>query len=226
MISWPNSICEWRACSAFRPAARFAHILGLTLTLLLGSKAVVWGAESSPFQPATLIDRPVIERMRAILASVLVELSIETQNREYGNLPQSQIKQLDEQWRAERGTLDKPLIAMTLSNPLSTYLTRMQADALGLYSAIFVMDRNGLNVGQSAITSDYWQGDEAKFQKTFQVGPEAIFIDEPEYVDDFDIWISQVNMTIASRTTGQPIGSASFDVNLNELARRRQSNGS
>ena len=40
------------------------------------------------------------------------------------------------------------------------------------------MDAMGLNVAASDVTSDYWQGDEAKFKKTYAVGSGAIFIDE------------------------------------------------
>lgn len=200
---------------------RMARPAALALAVISCSIGTAGSQEAPPYQPATLIDSTVISELRSILAARLVELSIETQNRLYGQLPQAEIDRLDKQWRSEREASDKPLIASTLSNPLSTFLTRQQSNSVGLYAAIFVMDRNGLNVGQSAITGDFWQGDEAKFKKTFNVGTDAIFVDEPEYVAEFDIWIAQVNMTIASRKNGQAIGSATFDVNLNELARRR-----
>lgn len=170
--------------------------------------------------PADLIQSSTIDAIRAIVDSELVLRSVEAQNARYGRLTQTEIDDLDKQWRAERENTDKSLISMTLSNPLSSYLTRMQANALGLYGAIFVMDQNGLNVGQSAITGDFWQGDEAKFQKTFPAGANAIFIDEPEWLDDFKVWIAQVNMTL-SNDNGKPIGAVTFDVNLTELARRQ-----
>ena len=126
---------------------------------------------------------------------------------------------MDTQWRAELKTDDQPLITAVLSNPLSSYLLRIQANSLGVYTEVFVMDAKGLNVGQSAITSDYWQGDEAKFQKTFPVSPQAIFIDEPEYNADTATWRAQLNMSIADES-GQAIGSVTVDVNLTELERR------
>ena len=194
-------------------AATFAaHIL------LEGSQAQA--QPTPPANPNQHLTAEVVAELRSILANPIVERSIKAQNAKYGDLPSEAIDRLDKQWRAERKADDKPLIAMTLSNPLSSYLTRMQADNLGLYAAIFIMDRNGLNVGQSAITGDFWQGDEAKFQKTFPAGGEAVFVDEPEWVEDFNIWITQVNLSVADSATGEPIGAATFDVNLAELARR------
>jgi len=221
MNSVPTRTRSFITGSLTGPVRRLARPAALALAVLAGTIGAAWSQEAPPYQPATLIDSSMVTELRSILASKLVGLSIETQNRLYGELPQTEIDRLDKQWRSEREASDKPLIAATLSNPLSTFLTRLQANSVGLYAAIFVMDKNGLNVGQSAITGDFWQGDEAKFKKTFNVGVDAVFVDEPEYVEEFDIWIAQVNMTIASRKNGQPIGSATFDVNLNELARRR-----
>jgi hypothetical protein len=188
--------------------------------------ASVGGAAADAVETATahdaglLISQPHIGDLRAILGNPLVHRSIAAQNARYGTLSQADIDTLDAQWRGEREADDKPLIAMTLSNPLSSYLTRVQANAVGLYAAIFVMDRNGLNVGQSAITGDFWQGDEAKFERTFPVDAGAVFIDEPEWMDDLGVWIAQANLSIADPVTGEAIGAATFDVNLTELARR------
>ena len=45
------------------------------------------------------------------------------------------------------------------------------------------MDNKGLNVAQTDPTSDYMQGDEDKWQKTFSAGPWTTFIDKPEEAD-------------------------------------------
>jgi len=151
-------------------------------------------------------------------------MSIKAQNELRGNPSQSEIDALDQQWRAEREADDQPLIAATLSAPLSIYLLRIQANSLGLYPEIFVVDSSGLNVGQSAVTGDYWQGDEAKFQETFPVGPDAVFIDEAEWDEDRLIWRAQLNMTVADPETGRAIGAATVEFNLTELERRSAPN--
>jgi hypothetical protein len=96
----------------------------------------------------------------------------------------------------------------------------MQGQSVGLFVEIFVMDDKGLNVGQSSITSDFWQGDEAKFQKTYLVGPDAMFIDEPEWDDTYKIWRVQLNKSLTEPKTGKLIGAATIEINLTEWARR------
>lgn len=190
----------------------------LTLPLLLGATAAL----TKPAAPdAGMLITPEIRKdISKWLNQEIVRLSIRTQNERYGNLSQDNIIKLDKQWRAERKTDDQPLIAATLSNPLSVYLSRMQGRSLGLYSEIFVMDNKGLNVGQSSITSDFWQGDEAKFQKTFPKGANTSFIDEAEWDGKYRIWKTQLNITISEGQGKAPIGVATIEVNLTELARR------
>lgn len=176
-------------------------------------------AETAP-DPKKLITEPVIESVSEWLSNPIVALSIHAQNDLRGTLSSSEIDALDQQWRKEREASDKPLISATLSAPLSIYLLRVQASSLGLYPEIFVMDANGLNVGQSAITGDYWQGDEAKFQKTFPNGPDAVFIDEAEWDEDRKIWRAQLNLSVKDPETGKAIGAATVEFNLTELQRR------
>lgn len=177
-------------------------------------------AESPQPDVKTLVTAKVISDMRQWLDTDIVRISIDAQNQRLTTLQQSKIDELDNQWKEEREKDDKPLIAATLSNPLSVYLSRMQGRSLGLYAEIFVMDRNGLNVGQSAVTSDFWQGDEGKFQKTFQVSNEAIFIDEPEWDEDAKIWRGQVSFTLTDGDGKTPIGAVTVELNLTELQRR------
>ncbi|GGE87858.1 hypothetical protein GCM10007285_14280 [Stappia taiwanensis] len=198
-----------------------------TFVLLCASLLMTSGARAEPAAPdaKALITPAVIEATRAWLTNPIVPLSVNAQNERRGNLTQSEIDALDKQWRAEREVADKPLISATLSAPLSIYLLRVQAGSLGLYTELFVMDANGLNVGQSAITGDYWQGDEAKFQKTFPEGREAVFIDEPEWDAERQIWRAQLNMTLADPKGAGPIGAATIEINLTELQRRTMPQG-
>lgn len=194
------------------------------ITMLL-SLTVNANAQTTPPPPDTakLVSPELIKNMRTWLDTEIVRLSINTQNKRYRKLTQTDIQKLDTQWRNERKASDKPLIAATLSNPLSLYLARMQGRSIGLFVEIFIMDNKGLNVGQSSITSDFWQGDEAKYQKSFLVGPEAIFIDKPEWDEKFKIWRVQVNLTLTGSDQKTAIGAATVELNLSELQRRKQS---
>lgn len=202
------------ATKAVFRAAGLGPVLGLALT------ATPATAQGIAPDPQELITAEFVEQTREWLANPIVALSVEAQTRARGTLSQESIDALDTQWRAEREAEDKPLISATLSSPLSSYLLRIQAGALGLFTEVFITDANGLNVGQSAITGDYWQGDEAKFANTFPVGPDAVFIDEAEWDEDWQIWRAQLNMSIPDETGTRAIGAATIEVNLTELQRR------
>lgn len=178
-------------------------------------------AQSGPAPSLSLIDKTVVSDIRDFLKAPVVWKSVVAQNGITSGLSEADIDKLDKQWRAERETEDQPLVASVLTSPLSSYLTRIQAGALGLYSEMFVVDSKGLNVGQSATTSDYWQGDEAKFQKTFPVSADAVFVDEAEFNEDTGTWRSQINLTLVD-PDNKSIGAATVEINLTELERRRQ----
>ncbi len=198
----------------------FIFILAAFLSLTPIAAGSVTASETAPSRD--LVDANAINELKQWLANPVVGISISSQNRKYISVNQQAIDDLDKQWRAERETQDQPLIAATLSSPLSSYLTQIQAASGGLYAEIFITDANGLNVGQSAITSDFWQGDEAKFQKTFSKGANTVFVDEPEFNEDTKTWRVQVSMTIADDKQ-QPIGSITVEYNLTELSRRKAS---
>jgi hypothetical protein len=171
---------------------------------------------------ADIIKPEFVETLREQLQQPVTILSVTSSNKRHAGVQQAEIDKLDEAWKSEAKSDDQPLIAEILSSPLSSYLLYTQAKSAGLFTEIFVMDEFGLNVGQSSVTSDYWQGDEDKFQKTFQVGPDAVFIDEPEYHDETKTWRVQVNLTIVDPASKTAVGAATAEINLTELQRRLQ----
>ena len=80
-------------------------------------------------------------------------------------------------------------------NPTSEFLKGFKTAANGPIVEIFVMDNKGLNVAQTDPTSDYMQGDEDKWQKTFAAGPWNSFVDKPE-VEEGGKRIVQVSTTL------------------------------
>lgn len=82
-------------------------------------------------------------------------------------------------------------------------------------SEIFVMDNRALNVGQSGPTSDYWQGDEAKWQQTFLVGADAVHISKIEYDESSKAFDFQLSFSIVDGN--EVIGAVTFGVKWNIL---------
>ncbi len=154
---------------------------------------------------------------RTWVADPVVINAIKKQNAKHADLSQADIDDLDKTWRAETGASDRPLIDRVLSSDLSEMLRDAQNGAQGLVTEVFVMDNRGLNVGQSNVTSDYWQGDEGKWQKTYLVGPDALFIDEVELDESTQTFQSQLSMSIIDPDTGKVIGAITVGINVDEL---------
>lgn len=143
--------------------------------------------------------------------------AVKAQNAKHAGLSQADIDNMDKDWRAQTDASSKPMIDAVMGSALSSYLSQQQEATQGTVTEIFVMDNRGLNVGQSEVTSDYWQGDEAKFQKSFDVGADAIFVDEVEMDESTQTFQSQVSMSIVDPATGEVIGAITVGVNVDAL---------
>jgi len=144
--------------------------------------------------------------------------AIRSQNAANTGLTQSDIDALDKTWRAETKASAKPMIDEMLGRPVSKKLLGYENAGEGLFTEIFVMDNHGLNVAQSDATSDYWQGDEAKWKKTFLVGPDAVFIDDVEFDESTQTFQAQVSLAIADPDDGAVIGAITIGINVELLS--------
>ncbi|WP_417410102.1 hypothetical protein [Hoeflea sp.] len=143
--------------------------------------------------------------------------AIKEQNAKTADLDQAAIDALDKDWRAQATASDKPMVDEVLGRALSKFLMEKKDASQGMITEMFVMDAKGLNVGQSDVTSDYWQGDEAKWQKTYSVGPGEVFVDEVEEDESTQALQSQASLTISDPATGEAIGAITVGINLDML---------
>lgn len=159
------------------------------------------------------------DEVRGWIADPMVIDVVRAQNENNIKLTKADIDALDQQWRTERSQSDRPLIDDVLSRPLSAFLLRLQEESDGIVTEIFVMDNRGLNVGQSQVTSDYWQGDEAKWRDTFLVGPDAMLVGGIEYDESTRKWQSQLSLPIVDPDNGQVIGAITVGLDLAAMER-------
>lgn len=145
----------------------------------------------------------------------VVIAAIKAQNQKHSSMAEAEIIKLDKKWRAETSASDKPFINSILANELSAFLKGEKKKSGGLFTEIFVMDNKGMNVGQSDITSDYWQGDEAKWKKTYLVGANAVHIGKVKKDESTQTFQSQVSLSISDG--GKVIGAVTVGVNMDEL---------
>ncbi|MDH5556965.1 MAG: cache domain-containing protein [Alphaproteobacteria bacterium] len=166
---------------------------------------------------AAAIKRDVVPQVKSWLADSGLIAAVNSQNSRHASLGQSDIDRLDSQWRSETSSGNRKLVDAVLSNSLSGYLNDMKSQGSGLYTEIFVMDNKGLNVGQSDVTSDYWQGDEAKWQKTYLAGPSAVFVDDVEFDESSQTFQSQLSLPVVDPDSGEVIGAVTVGVNVEML---------
>lgn len=148
---------------------------------------------------------------------VVIE-AIKAQNAKHASLTQDDVDSMDKTWRAERKSATSPMIDDVASRPVSSQLASFRDSGKGLYTEVFVMDDKGLNVGMSDPTSDYWQGDEAKWKETFLAGPDAIHVSDVEKDDSTGTFQLQVSTTVVDG--GKPIGAITVGVDADQLMTR------
>jgi hypothetical protein len=188
-------------------------LAALTLAALLSTSAALQ-AQDEFTAPLTELAKSEIAAFAA--NPILIE-AINAHNALSGAYDQAKIDALDTQWRAEVDASAKPLIDATMGNAASAYLKSVQDESLGKYTEIFAMDAKGLNVAQSTLTSDYWQGDEDKFTASYGAGADAVHIGEIEQDESTQAFQSQVSVPITDPATGALIGAITVGVDVSML---------
>jgi hypothetical protein len=143
--------------------------------------------------------------------------AVNAANAERAGYDQAKIDELDKQWKAEVGAAAHPLIDATAGNAASTKLKAICEGQGGLVTEAFVMDDKGMNVAMCDATSDYWQGDEAKWQKSFSAGPDAIFVDDVEQDESTQKFQVQTSVAVVDPASGKAIGAMTIGLDAESL---------
>jgi hypothetical protein len=136
---------------------------------------------------------------------------LRAQNAAHQTLTESEIIALDAIWR-EQVVSGGDLIDSILSNGLSAHLKDIQAQGAGRYTEIFITDARGLNVGQSGLTSDYWQGDEDKWKVPHATS--EVHISGIEFDESSQTYQSQVSLPIMDDGTFVGVITVGVDVEM------------
>ena len=123
-----------------------------------------------------------------------------------------QIKKEDETWRNTPG-IDAFMTSL-LQNDCAKHIRALQ-EANDFYMEIFVMDNMGANVAMTDKTSDYWQGDEDKFIKSYNQGKGDVFVDDVEFDDSSQAYLVQVSVPVMDG--GTCIGAITFGIDIDKV---------
>lgn len=147
----------------------------------------------------------------AVVAAVLAA------NEVTASYSEADILAMDEAWRAAVGSADTAIVDAVLESETAAFLREQVEASSGLVTEIILMDAQGLNVAVSHVTSDYWQGDEAKHQETYDVGPDAVHFSEVELDESSQTYQAQISVTVVDPATGDAIGAVTIGVNAQAL---------
>ena len=118
---------------------------------------------------------PRIEGLKFLTKNGMLLESIRAQNRKGMTL--DEIKKIDEEWKPG----SSPLIQELQENKAGNFLKNIIVQQSDVYSEVFLTDAQCANVAAYPATSDYWQGDEAKFTKSYADGKGEVFIGGVEF---------------------------------------------
>jgi len=122
------------------------------------------------------------------------------------------IEAMDAKWKADAGVAD--YMKALMDSPAGKRLAEIR-DSEPYMVEIFLMDNQGANVAMSDKTSDYWQGDEAKFKKSFNNGQGAVFVDDVEFDKSAQSYLCQVSVPV--KDGDKVIGAITFGLDVEKV---------
>lgn len=191
----------------FKIPSRTAHIGLLTALALAASPS--FAANSASDAMAAY----VAELQSELAGKPAVWRALRLSSSAHASLSEDDILVLDQQWRNQVGLSDRPVVSAVLDNPASDALRMMQEAAGGQLTEIIVMDAVGLNAAISAVTSDFWQGDEAKHSETYGRPAGTLHVSEVEFDESSQTYQVQVSAPLIDPMTDAPMGAVTFGLN-------------
>ncbi len=111
------------------------------------------------------------------------------------------IKAIDKDWITG---MQNKLATKLQNNSTGTYLQYKIVLNNHIYTEAFLCDNKGAVVGEYPKTSDYWQGDEAKFTECYNMGSGKIFIGQLAFDESTQAYSVQISVPV--KDDGKTIG--------------------
>jgi len=198
---------------------RLAHI-ATTLVLLAGicsaeDVAAVKARLAAALDANAVIDAKVKafakERLLPVVTNEVLVREAKAQNAK--KVPLADIQTIDKDWTAAEAEL--PIQKEKLGNPCAEAI-RGIAKGLSPLREIFAMDDQGANVGQNNLTSDYWQGDEDKWAKSYAGGTGGVDVGKAKFDKSANTTQQQVSLPLID-ADGTIVGAITFGVAIDAL---------
>ena len=124
-----------------------------------------------------------------------------------------EIKRIDKEWTEAEEEL--PIQAEKCNNACAKEIKKTVEVNSAIVEA-FVMDNQGAIGGENALTSDYWQGDEDKWTKSFNGGKGGVDVGDEKFDKSANTTLQQVSLPILD-DQGTVIGAVTFGISVERL---------
>jgi hypothetical protein len=124
----------------------------------------------------------------------------------------AQIQDLDATWQKTPDVADYMQVLM--NSECGQHLRKLQG-AAPYFAEIFVMDNQGANVAMTDKTSDYWQGDEAKFKESYKGGTGAVHVSDVKFDDSTQTYLVQISVPV--KDSDKVIGAVTIGVDVDKV---------
>lgn len=180
--------------------------VGISLVLFSATQAaqVKWDQETV----RTVLSQE-IQRIEAIAKHPIVVNAVSVQNQE--DLSQTLIKQRDKIWI--NSGANTPFKQAMLNSPAGQYLNNI-ATQNPSFTELLLIDKQGANVAVYPLTSDYWQGDEMKWQSIINE-KRSSHVGSMEY--DQSSGLNSIQISLPIEENGNTIGVIVVGVRLSHI---------
>ncbi len=148
-------------------------------------------------------------KLKAWTSDPVIVSATKTQNAKRTAL--AEVQRLDKDWIEGKA---RELVKQVTSGPCADRLRKLSTENPA-YGEAFVSDDQGALVCATQATSDYWQGDEAKFIRAFDSGRGSVFIDRPRLDASAKANLAQISLPIMEN--GKAIGTITVGVDTTKL---------
>ena len=181
-------------------------ILFLGCVLISAGSMTAYGGEKAPAKVRDLAQTVLVK----IGTDSVIVSAVKAENAKGKSL--EEIKKIDDKWSNTIG-VDDMMDAM-LNSACSKHLLTIKKRN-NYFEEIFVTDNQGANVAMTDKTSDYWQGDEAKFIKSFKGGDGSVYISDVNFDDSTQSYLTQISVPVMDGE--KAIGVITFGINVDKI---------
>jgi len=129
-------------------------------------------------------------KLKAWAADPALAGAVKAQNAKKAAL--AEVQRLDKAWIDGKAA---DLVKQVTTGACADRLRKLSAENPA-YGEAFLSDQQGAIVCASQATSDYWQGDEAKFTRAYDGGRGAVFIDRPRLDESAKANLAQISLPV------------------------------